>query len=779
MQTYTEEESKHEASESTEKEAEERKAAVMKWKGRIEDATNQSKNWWTQTQQSWDEYLAHAYGRPTGAEIANQGISQDRSNYAVWWSSIRTVQPALYSRTPDPVVEKVFDDMTDNVARLSSLCLERLSKYNMRCNPYDRVMYATRDMFLHSGRTTVRAVFEASFNKKLEQKRYQQVQSMGADGQPTMMVLDDQGQPFADINSLMQDEEGYYSEEEVEDVDNYGVKLQPVHFKDLLVDPSARIWEEVNWIAFKAMMTEREVEQRFGEEIASKLSYNETMKDKDDDVSSDREQKIVPEKYAKVWEIWNKRNETVYWYCDEYVDGFLDEKEDPYELLGFFPCPPFMLGTVGPDSMIPVPDYIQLRPLINQLNGMFNRLRLVIRAMRRRGVFDASIPELQDLANFASEAEFIGVKNWKELVGERGLENIVSFFPTVEFASAAQQLSAAIQEFENKFYELYGIPDILRGASDPRETAAAQQLKGQFLSLRFSATQREFQRLNRDVIEIMDDLALQKYPDDKLGQIMGFQFMKPEDQQLFPQVLALLKNDTDRMMRINIETDSTITMNQNAEIEQRNYLADTLFKGLQTLNGMSQENPAFMPLVAQVVLYTVRGLRNGQEIEQTLEKTLAQLEQQAQQPQQPPPPDPGVQKAQIQAQVQTQKMQLDSQLAQAKLMMQQQDLQIKAQALQVQLQKIQAQTQNEQMKLQLDREISQLDAFMQASKLDMEKQYLGLDMEERYMTEQRLQRETDLQEVQVMQSASEPAKQNGSGKAPDVNIVNVTPGGLF
>lgn len=635
----------------------EQEPSAKYWISQIEAAKEATKDSCSDTADAWQEYLGGKKYQDSKGDTKREEV-----RYPIYWSSVRTIQPMLYSKTPIPVAEKVFDTLEDNVARVSSLCLERLAKFLMRTCPFDRAMYATRDTFIHGGKTTVRVCFDSKISQEKIRTDYTQVQSLDpTTGQPMMQFVGPDGMPAQPGLELIQDGESFYTETIQDKLENVKTELIPVHYEDVLHTPNARHWEEMDWIAYRSMLTKDEVTDKFGEEYSGLIPYKEVKKERENEDS-----KTVPNEYACCWEIWDKKKKRCFWYFEGYKDQLLKpqnyQEDDPYELIGFFPCVPFMLGTIGPDDMYAVPDYIQLRPIINQLHAMAKRLKTLIRSSRRRGIFDGAVEELKRLEDETDEGEFISVSNFKELVGDAGLEGIVKYFPVEKLVEATQQMAQIIALYEEKFNEIYGIPDILRGVSDPRETAAAQQQKGRYLSLRASSIQREFQRVVRDAIELMCDLALKKFPEQKLAQIMGANHMPQEEQMIFPQVLQLLKNDNERQIRIEIETDSTITMNQNEEIEQRNYLARTVFEGLAAVAQVSQQNPAFSLAAMQLMLYVTRGLQQGKQIEEELNKAIGQ----ALQPK-PPAPDPEMMKNQAAMQLAQMKAQADMQSVQAKL----------------------------------------------------------------------------------------------------------------
>lgn len=724
------------------------KPNVKFWVSQLQAAKKMAKNPNSLTAEAWDEFMY-------GMKLAKEGKSSNETRDPIYWASVRTIQPALYSRTPIPEIEKTFDDLPDPIAGQASMALERLAKYLMRKTPFDRVMYATRDTFIHGGKTTTRVYFEGQVDETAERSYYSPEESAGPDGAPVTRYMSESGEPAPDGSELTEDEEQpgrFYSEQVKAEIKKAECCLIPVHYRDILHTPNARQHDEITWIAFKNQMLRDECRERF-KDTYKFIKF--TKSDKDKELSGDEGSDDLPEESATIWEIWNKRDMNVIWLDDLNSDQVLDYKKDPYELEGFFPCPPFMLGTTCPDDLYALPDYIQLKPCINQMHGIAKRLQKLVRATRRKGLYDNTVKELADLASDTDEAEYIGVANFQQnIVGKGGIDNVVMHFPVGEFVAAIQELVNAQQVYEQRFNQTYGIPDILRGVSDPNETFGAQQLKGRYLSVRFSWIQREFQRLCRDSLELMCDLALKKMPGDKLRKIMGIP-AGPQGDQVWAAIAPVLMDDKERSLRIQIETDSTITMNENAEIEQRNYLLKVLFEGIQSVGTTSETAPEMKPVVAQGLLYAVNGIRNGQQLTGALEQAIQAMEQQAQQPPPGEAQDPSAMAdVQLRAQIAQQelqfkgaKLQADTQLAQQKLQLGSMELQLKGRQMQVELQKILAATQNEEQRIALDSYIAQLDAQMKTAAHELETVRVQLDMDERYMTEERLQKQEEREDI--------------------------------
>lgn len=705
-------------------EAKQERATVYFWKQQLQAAKRLGDASMKAGEEAYREYRSDYDNDPKVSGTAAAKMDGNTTRIPIYWSSVRTIQPALYSRTPIVVAQPMLDTIEDDLADLCCDGLERLSKYLIHGFSFDRVQYATRDDFIHAAKATERVIYEANISSNEDKiqvfPQFSQPQdqapppvpnqpgsgpnilesSAQASAIPPQLTgwLDDLGDPVEFEGEPEQDEDGnFFITQTTETLDYECFELLPVSFKDIRHTPYARHWEEITWISFRSSLTKDQVANRFGAELAAKVSYSDKHGDNDDRTKTDD---YLPEKFIDVWEIWDKEEKKVRWLVESYAE-FLDEKDDPYELPGFYPCAPFILGTIGPDNLYPTPDFIQLKSYIYQLHGLAARFRSLVRANKVRGVYDASVTELADLAGATPiDGDFLGINNFQgQIIGKGGLEGVVQFFPTQELTQAIQTIQEVIQAFKDEFNELYGIPDIVRGNTDPNETAAAQQEKGKWLSLRFSSVQREFQRLIRDSIEMLIDLALRKMDEKKIHDIMGFNMKSPEEQQMFPQVMALLKDFENRKIRIDIETDSTISFNEDADVAQRQQLASTLMEGFTQIQQAANGNNDLMLIGMNTLMFVVRGMRNGKMIADEMQQYINKLKNPPPAP--PPPPSPEEIKAQAQVQAIQQKGQVQLQVAQQKA---QTDMQTDNQKAQAELQIAE---QKAEMEMQIERDKAQ------------------------------------------------------------------------
>lgn len=125
------------------------------------------------------------------------------------------------------------------------------------------------------------------------------------------------------------------------------------------------------------------------------------------------------------------------------------------------------------------------------------------------------------------------------------------------------------------------------------------------------------------------------------------------------QVLQLLRDEKTRGYRIEIETDSTIEPDEQAEKKSRIEFTEITGKFLGEALPILQIMPQAAPLFRQALLFLVRGFRVGREMEDTIETVMQQISQAAQQPK----PDPEQQK--IEAQLKQSEQQHQQTMAQS------------------------------------------------------------------------------------------------------------------
>jgi hypothetical protein len=92
-----------------------------------------------------------------------------------------------------------------------------------------------------------------------------------------------------------------------------------------------------------------------------------------------------------------------------------------------------------------------------------------------------------------------------------GLQNLVSEMPLDSLAKTIMELENRRDRVKQIIYEVTGIADIVRGASNASETATAQQIKGKWAGLRISSRQSDFAVFARDLIRLKAEIIAERF----------------------------------------------------------------------------------------------------------------------------------------------------------------------------------------------------------------------------------------------------------------------------
>ena len=137
----------------------------------------------------------------------------------------------------------------------------------------------------------------------------------------------------------------------------------------------------------------------------------------------------------------------------------------------------------------PAPDYVQYQDQAMELDQLTGRIGNLVKALRVAGVYDASAPALQRLLSEDTENVLIPVEQWAVFGEKGGLKGVMDFLPIKEIGETLIGLYEARDRTKQELYEVTGISDIIRGATNPNETLGAQELKGKYAGLRMGAMQ--------------------------------------------------------------------------------------------------------------------------------------------------------------------------------------------------------------------------------------------------------------------------------------------------
>jgi len=623
-------------------------------------------------------------------------IEMPRMKFNILWSNISVLFPALYGRMAKPEVSRRYSDQ-DPVGRLASTMLERVIEYEVtQFGDFDSAMQGVVQDRLLPGRGTAWVRYEPIIvNEQPE-----------LTGMPELNP--DEGVEITNT-------------EEIERVDSAHSPVDYVYWTDFLHSP-ARTWDEVWWVSRWVYMTPEEGIERFGD-----VFKNVPLQDQNDDIDAKNPMtaKATYGKKAKVAEIWNKRTKKVCWVAKGYPQA-LDERDDPLELEGFFPCPKPLLATTTNGSMIPVPDYCEYEDQAQELDNLTQRIYLLVKACKAVGVFNAEFKELGRLFTEGVDNKLFPVTAWAAMSEKGGLKGAIDMMDTSAIIKTLQQLYQSREVVKQSIYEISGISDILRGSTNANETLGAQQLKANFGSLRLRATQGDVARFATDLFRIKAQIVCKFYPPELIVEMSGV-MNTPEGQnpQLLQAAVQMLSNSTIRDFHIQVEADTLAQIDEQAEKQNAIEVMEAITSFLQNGIPMVQQAPEMLPLFGEMLLFTVRRFRAGRSLESSIEQAMQALQQKAQMAQQQPPQqDPEMLKLQAEQQAEQMRMQAQAQTDQMKMQAQAQLEQAKAQLdMQMQEAKAQADMQLEQMKEQFALQLANNELQVKAREMQGKEEY--------------------------------------------------------
>jgi hypothetical protein len=596
------------------------------------------------------------------SELISDYDGNGAAKFNVLWSNTQVLHPALYSRTPKAEIERRNKD-SDKIARLASEVWQRAVEYSIAEYAFDEVINGGVFDLLLPGRGVARVAYEAEFETVEAQPIpviAQKGKLFGQDGAPVKAKPDD----------VIQTPEGFAVKQYVERVAKEKALCKYVHWSDFCHTPT-RMWSAVWWVAFRSHLDREELTEKFGEEVATEVPYSSMPKGADEAESrSDSKEG----KCAEVWEIWDKRKKHVVYLVKGY-DKAVQVKPDPLGLDDFFPCGRPLLANISTDSLKPRPDFAMYRDQARELDELTMRISLLTSSLRVVGVYDSSMEALARITSEATENKMIPVDAWAMLADKGGLKGVMDFFPMEQVAEVLTRLYDARDRTLQSIYELTGISDIVRGASDPGDTATAQQIKGQFATLRISSRQQAVQEWIRDLISRKAEIIAEHFAPETIRMISGYDGLagaNPQDPQEFEAIIQLLRNDPLRRYRIAIETDSTLAVNDQAEKQRVNEYIQVVGQFLSNSLPLAAQVPEMAPYLGETLKFVARRYRAGRQMEERLEQGIDALIQKASQPPPPPPPDPRIAAEQAKAQLEQQKLQFEAQKFQVETQLEEQ-----------------------------------------------------------------------------------------------------------
>lgn len=426
---------------------------------------------------------------------------------------------------------------------------------------------------------------------------------------------------------------------------------------DCFIWAYSKRWEETPWLAYRLDMTYEDIIKHFPNlSEQSQKDLKAAMPAADEDQSADVSSSAGPGDTKSpgtipVYELWRRSDKKRLFLCD-YVDACcLKEEDDPLKLEGFFPSPKPLQFVRRTTSTLPVPLYNLYREQANELNQVTDRITRLTKAIRVRGAYSASKPELADIfADGALENALVPMQTNMPMENGMSLDRYIWMVPVEKLIIVLRELLTVREQIKSTIYEILGIGDILRGVSKASETLGAQKIKDKWGSLRINKARGRVEDFVRDSMRLLLEVAskhsteefwkeatglpiptsdelrianeafrVQSQQAAMMGPVPGQQPPQPPPQISWEMVLEQLKNNLQRSYLIDIETNSTIDPEATYEKEDLAEFLNALGQGMSGLAPLAEQSPEGFQAAKAFLVEICKRYRFGPDMEARIE----------------------------------------------------------------------------------------------------------------------------------------------------------------
>ena len=689
---------------------------------------------------------------------AKANVDRDRE-FAMFWANVQVLAPSIYSRPPVPVATVRWKDR-DPVVRAGAELLERDLLVTFEKEDIDGVMRLIRDDL-----------------------------AILARGVPWLIYEKRRGEEH--------------------------VLIEHVSRRDYLHN-LARKWKEVQrdgWVAKRSWLDKKAMRKRFKKHSGNAYLEAEYSVRKEDREKGGADNKAK----AGVWEIWHEGENKVIWVTPG-VDVVLDSGDPHLNLEGFYPSPKPAYGTVERDTLIPVPDFVMYKDQLEEINELTARIGALQQALKVRGFYPAGAGEIGDAIQTAvlslnDNAIMVPISNWA-MMGNGAAKDTIVWMPIEQISKVITDCVNLRRQYIDDVYQITGLSDIMRGSTDPNETLGAQQLKSQYGSIRVRDRQNELVRVARDIAVIAAEIMAENFSSKTLVEMSQLKLRTDKevkadiskvvqqaeqqavqieqqptqdpqaDQQKQQQlsqiqsqaqeqigklaqeptvekVVKLLRDERIRPFMLDIETDSTIQPDEDAEKQRRSEMTQALGGLLGQIAPLIQTAPELAQFGGEFMKFAMGAFRSNRELDTAVDELIENMKAKAGQPQ----PNPEAEKTKAEMEMRDKEIQSKERIEQAKLGKDQETAQ---QEQQFKLQEMQAEAQRDERKAEQEMRKGELEMQKIQAEIQLLREKAQLQAQTEQIKLQATERKAQIDEQSMVQQASiqaQSAQQDAAIKA--------------
>jgi hypothetical protein len=539
----------------------------------------------------------------------------DKLNLA--YANYEVLRSTIYSKPPHIVVQPMFGggDNRQFLNDISEVVERAVETQNMRSGLHE-VLRGVRDELLKVGRGVPWVRYEADF-----QEVPAQIEGMP----PTEIKTDER------------------------------VCYDVVSWRDFLTGKAER-WIDVPWIARRTRLTKSKFKKHFAGLDDAQIEALGITFSKDSETNKDQP-KNVNGAVATVYEVWCKTTRKVYFVAKGAM-SLIEAPSDPLiDVSGFYPCPCPAMSLTRDGTLTPIPDVVFVEDQLIAIDAIAARITALQKAIKVRGFYAKGATD--GTAAGAIEAAVISEDDRMVLVpvsswaanGQSKLDII--WLPIEQVIAALNELHMEQEKLIQLVYQITGISDVMRGASQASETLGAQQLNDRWGGVRVKDKQEEMRRVARDLCCIASEVVCEIFDPESIAKSATYGFT--------PDMIDFLRDDKMRSLMLDVETDSTIQADEQEEKSKRTEFTTVIGQLIQQMLPVVQQVPEMVDFAGALIKFNVRGFRAGRELEKEVDNMLMAVKQKIEQGQaqkqamqetqqsQPPPPNPAMVKIETDA----------------------------------------------------------------------------------------------------------------------------------